>query len=219
MAGPSNATAPPPPPPPPPPAVLAAPVAVLDPRYCVDYPVDMTITQKALSLTDGDYSIVDINGNVLFKVKGKVLSIHGQRALIDAAGNTVLTMRGKIRSMHDRWKIFRGVSTDQKDLLFSVKKSKFIQLKTQLNVYLATNTSETVPDFQVRGNRHERSCTIYLGESNSNVIIAQMREQYTFKNVISGRDMFGVTVYPKVDYAFIAALIIILDDIDHSEEA
>lgn len=42
----------------------------------------------------------------------------------------------------------------------------------------------------------------------------QVSRQYTVKNVLLGRDTFGVTVYPNVDYVFIAALIVILDEIN-----
>lgn len=41
-----------------------------------------------------------------------------------------------------------------------------------------------------------------------------MRRKYTVKNVILGKDTFGVTVYPNVDFAFIASLIVILDEIN-----
>lgn len=78
----------------------------------------------------------------------------------------------QIATAHKRWEIFRGESKDAKDLLFSAKKSSIIQFKTELDVFLCSNTSENVPDFKIKGNWKERSCRIYLGESNT--IIAQV---------------------------------------------
>lgn len=75
-------------------------------------------------------------------------------------------------SMHRRWKVFRGESSDPKDLLFTTKLSSIIQLKTGLDVFLAGNTKEEACDFKLKGSWFERSCTVYAG--NSNTIIAQV---------------------------------------------
>ncbi|KAK1283250.1 Protein LURP-one-related 15 [Acorus calamus] len=41
-----------------------------------------------------------------------------------------------------------------------------------------------------------------------------MKRKYTVTNVLMGRDTFGVTVYPNIDYAFVVALVVILDEIN-----
>ncbi|OAY83533.1 protein LURP-one-related 15-like [Ananas comosus] len=193
-------------------APLMGPVAVVGLEFCAPYAVPLTVTKKALSLTDGDFVVMDGNGAVLLKVKGVFFAFRERRLLLDAAGNRLLSMQAKILSIHDRWKVFRGDSSSEKDLLFSVKKSAVIQFKTELDVFLAANTSELVCDFKVKGSYFERSVAIYLGSSDT--VIAQVSRQYTVKNVLLGRDTFGVTVYPNVDYVFIAALIVILDEIN-----
>lgn len=74
--------------------------------------------------------------------------------------------------MHHRWEVFRGDSTNASDLLFTVKKSSIIQLKTEMDVFLAGNTAEQVCDFKIKGSYFDRSCIFYLG--NSNTMIAQV---------------------------------------------
>lgn len=69
--------------------------------------------------------------------------------------------------------MFRGQSSDLKDLLFTAKTSSVIQLKTTLNVFLAHNTREEVCDFKVKGSWTDRSCVIYAGESSN--VVAQVR--------------------------------------------
>lgn len=143
-------------------------------------------------------------------------------------------------SMHRRWQVFRGEGTNPENLSFSVKKSKLLQLKTELDVIMAGHPNEDECDFKIKGSYFERSCTVYLG--NSDTILAQvrtfelipinflvfcfidgstsiycelqMRRKYTVKNVILGKDTFSVTVYPNVDFAFIVSLIVILDEIN-----
>ncbi|WRX19837.1 LURP-one-related - like 8 [Theobroma cacao] len=100
-------------------------------------------------------------------------------------------------SSHDKWQAFRGDSTESSDLIFPVKQSSMFQLKTKLDVFLANNTKEDVCDFKIKGSWSERCCVVYAGESST--IVAQ--------------DKFMVTVHPNIDYAFIVALIVVLDGI------
>ncbi|KAH1107951.1 hypothetical protein J1N35_011719 [Gossypium stocksii] len=121
-----------------------------------------------------------------------------------------------IMTVHDRWQVFRGKSTEEKDLIFTVKRSSMIQLKTKLHVFLATNPKENVFDFRVEGSWLERSWIIYSGESNT--ILAQMHKKHNVESVLLGKGKFMVTVYPNVDYAFVVALIAILDGINHDDD-
>lgn len=74
--------------------------------------------------------------------------------------------------MHDRWQAFRGDSSDPKDLIFTLKRSSMFQLKAKLDVFLASNTSEQICDFKIKGSWLERSCVVYAGESDN--IVAQV---------------------------------------------
>ncbi|KAG0542229.1 hypothetical protein BDA96_02G085600, partial [Sorghum bicolor] len=119
-------------------------------------------------------------------------------------------------TMHDKWKVFRGDSAAANDLLFTVKRTSIFQLKTKLDVFLAGNTTaEQVCDFKIKGNYFERSCAFYRG--NSNVLIAQMNRKFTLSNVLLGKDTYSVSVFPHVDYLFIAALVVILDEIHRDQ--
>ncbi|KAE8668653.1 Protein LURP-one-related 15 [Hibiscus syriacus] len=207
---------------PPPPAApsayfpMAHPVSVIGPQYCYPQPVDLAVVRKVLAITEGNFAVTDMNGNIMFKIKGKFLSIHDRRILTDAAGNPICTLRPKIMTVHDRWQVFRGESTEDKDLIFTVKRSSMIQFKTKLHVFLASNPKEDVSDFRVEGSWLERSCTVYSGESNT--ILAQMHKKHSVQSVLLGKDKFMVTVYPNVDYAFVVALIAILDGINKDDD-
>ncbi|KAJ6403384.1 hypothetical protein OIU84_015312 [Salix udensis] len=191
-------------------------VVVVGPQYLAQYPVELAVSTKLLTLGENDFKVADINGTVIFQVKSKLLSLHDRRFLKDATGNTLVNLRQKIMTMHRRWEAFRGESNEEKDLLFTAKKSKLFQFKTDLDVFLANNKGE-VPDFKIKGGYAESSCSILLG--NSNTMLAQMHRKHSLKSSILGTDNFGVTVYPNIDYAFIIALVVILDEInaDRSE--
>lgn len=70
---------------------------IVDPRYCAPYPVDLAIVRKMMKLTDGNFVITDVNGNLLFKVKEPVFGLHDKRILLDGSGNPVVTLREKVR--------------------------------------------------------------------------------------------------------------------------
>ncbi|KAJ0088389.1 hypothetical protein Patl1_31486 [Pistacia atlantica] len=194
------------------------PVSIISPHFCAhNYPIDLAIVRKVMTITDGNFVVQDINGNILFKVKGALLSIHDRRVLIDAAGNPIVTLRRKAVSAHDRWQVFRGESTEPGDLIFTVKRSSMFQLKTKLDVFLANNTKENVCDFKVKGSWLERSCVIYAGDSST--IVAQMHKKHTAQSILIGKDHFMVTVNPNIDYAFIISLIVILDAINSAAAA
>ncbi|XP_065007280.1 protein LURP-one-related 10-like [Musa acuminata AAA Group] len=194
-------------------AAFDGPVLVVGPQFCAPHVVDLTVTKKALSLTGNDFTVTDVNGNVVLKTKGVFLSLRNRRVLLDAAGNPLLTLQQKILTLHGICRVFRGESTDSKDLLFSVKMSSLLQFfKTKLHVIMASNTNEDACDFKIKGRYFRSSCTVHRGESNS--IVAEMRRKITVKSVLLGKDTFSVTVYPNVDYAFVASLILIFGKIN-----
>ncbi|XWS09474.1 hypothetical protein CRYUN_Cryun40dG0087700 [Craigia yunnanensis] len=164
---------------------LSNPIVVIGEQFTAPYPVDLNIQQKVFTLAENNFDITDVNGNLIFKVKGKFFSIRDRRVLLDAAGNPLVSLKQKILTVHRRWQVFRGESNSSSDLLFS-------------------------PDFKVKGGWHESGCTIYAGDA----IIAQMHRKHNVQSIVLNADSYGVTAYPNVDYAFIVALVVVLDEIN-----
>ncbi|TYH57580.1 hypothetical protein ES332_D08G099300v1 [Gossypium tomentosum] len=185
---------------------LATRVSVIEPEYCYPQPVDLAVVRKVLTISEGKFAVSDINANIMIKIKGKIFSIHDRRLLTDAAGNPICTLRHK-GGKHGR---------KRSDVHSEAIISSMIQLKTKLHVFLATSPKENVCDFKVEGSWLERSCIIYSGESNT--ILAQMHKKHNVESVLLGKDKFLVMVYPNVVYAFVVALIAILDGINHDDD-
>ncbi|CAK8542069.1 unnamed protein product [Lathyrus sativus] len=195
---------------------MAFPTTIIGPQYCAPYQLDLAVVKKVMTISDGNFAVTDVNGNIVFKVKGSLLTLRAHRVLLDAAGNPITTLRRKILTMHDGWEAYRGESTNAKNLIFTLKRSSLIQFKTKLDVFLASNTKKHVCDFRIKGSWLKRSCKVYAGESNN--IVAKMHKKHTVKSILIGKDHFMVTVYPNVDYAFIVSLIVILNEINADEE-
>ncbi|RCV10152.1 hypothetical protein SETIT_2G089600v2 [Setaria italica] len=199
------------PPPPEPSGGIVEPVPVVAPHFCAPYVVQLSVKEK-YGLRQGDFTITDTNGAVVIRVEGAFISIHNRRLLLDANGNPLLCMREKVISMHYTWEAYRGDSTKSSDLLFTAKKSSIIQpFETEMYIYLASNTSHEVCDFKMKGSFKERACSFYLG--NTNTLIAQMHRQHSAMSTLLGTDHYGLTVFPNVDYVFISALVVILQEL------
>ncbi|KAB1209002.1 Protein LURP-one-related 15 [Morella rubra] len=69
---------------------------------------------------------------------------------------------------------------------------------------------EKVCDIKIDAGCYAKSCVICAGDSST--VIAKMQKKQTAQSFFFGKDNFMVTVSPNVDYAFIVALIVILDE-------
>ncbi|KAI3971786.1 hypothetical protein MKW92_020802 [Papaver armeniacum] len=185
-------------------------VVVISPQYCTPYQVDLYIAKRVKKITEGRHlGAFDINGNNIFKVKTNGF-FSSRLTIVDAAGVPIVSLKPVSFSVLGRWKVYRGDSTDSKDLLFTVRESKFFQLKTNLDVFLASNTAEDVCDFKIKQRDRKKTCFIYRG--NSDNIIAEMHKNKAVRDKVRGKDTYSVTVNPNVDYAFVIAMRVVLNE-------
>ncbi|XP_071698018.1 protein LURP-one-related 10-like isoform X2 [Rutidosis leptorrhynchoides] len=179
------------------------PVSVIGTQFIAPYPLEVKIEKNS----QGNFVISDINSKTILKVKPCDTSFHRQRLLLDANDIPLVMMREKV---------YRGESKAKEDMIFSTKTEHMIHFKTRLNVYLANKMSNKDDfDFKIEGNWSDRSCDIYIGDSST--AIAQVNKVQPLHNVKLPKDNFMVTIYRNVDYAFVVALIVIVDSMKSSD--
>ncbi|KAL4381812.1 protein LURP-one-related 15-like isoform X2 [Arachis hypogaea] len=178
------------------------PTAIIHSQYCAPYPVGLVLKKEKTVLHK--YTVTDINDNVIFTVTSPFLTMHQHRYVRDALGNTILHLRREL--FRDRWKAFRGQNMEQLKI-FTRKQSSVLQLRTTLDVFLANN-STGVCDFKlVEAGFFARTWVVNIAESD--IVVAQIKHKLGrfFK-----REKFMVTISPNIDYAFIVALTVTLND-------
>ncbi|KAG0452454.1 hypothetical protein HPP92_025118 [Vanilla planifolia] len=143
-------------------------LVVINPMFCVPYPLNLAFTTKTPQHKSGELAAVDSAGNIVFQSKA---SSFGFTQLIDGSGHTLLTMKSKFWSFRERWQAFAGDSTKTNDLIFSIRRSSALQFHDDWLVFLSGNTREKVCDFKITGNYRKKNYTIYRGDSSS--VIAQ----------------------------------------------
>ncbi|XP_011016802.1 PREDICTED: protein LURP-one-related 15-like, partial [Populus euphratica] len=117
-------------------------------------------------------------------------------------------------TMHGRWEAFRGKSKEKNDLLFTAKKSKLFQFKTELDIFLGNNKGE-VPDFKVKEG-YSKSCAWRTHPRDYAFIVALVVVILDKINAnhdgdaVHGRHTLAIM--PNVDYAFIVALVVVIID-------
>ncbi|KAL1321856.1 hypothetical protein AAHE18_14G156400 [Arachis hypogaea] len=178
------------------------PTAIIHPQYCAPYPVGLVLKKEKTILHK--YTVTDINDNVIFTVTSPFLTMHQHRYVRDALGNTILHLRREL--FRDRWKAFRGQNMEQLEI-FTRKQSSLLQLRTTLDVFLANNITG-VCDFKlVEAGFFARTWVVNIAESD--IVVAQIKHKL---GRFFRREKFMVTISPNIDYAFVVALTVTLDD-------
>ncbi|KAL1307944.1 hypothetical protein HN51_049860 [Arachis hypogaea] len=184
-------------------------ISVVDDKFCVVNPTEMIVKKKYNGLLlKQRYKVKDVNGKLLLQVDGPSLSIHKKRVMRDAQGSPILIMQEKVKmvSLRHRWRVHRGKSSDDKDVIFGVRRSHPMDMKPRLDVFMPGNTDEDVSNFQVVGSHTQKSCTIYKGDT----IIAQVSDVFPSRNFSKWKESYKVKINEGVDYAFVVALLVIL---------
>ncbi|KAK1643035.1 hypothetical protein QYE76_060873 [Lolium multiflorum] len=190
-------------------------LAVVDARFCAGDEAALAVA-KTISMSGNDFTVTDAaTGDVLLRVDGVLFSLRRRCLLADAHRRPVLTVQESALVMNKRWKVFRGDSTSRRDLLFTVVKPSVIPLRwsTKVNVFLASNDAEQAPDFRITGSYHDGACSVSLGESNT--VIAKIDRRSTVVSTLLGKNAYSVTVNPGIDYAFVVALAVVLDEMHY----
>ncbi|RCV40251.1 hypothetical protein SETIT_9G037500v2 [Setaria italica] len=187
-------------------------LAVVDARFCAADAASLAVA-KALSMSGSDFAVTDAaTGALVLRVDGVLFSLRRRCVLVDADRRPVLTVQESALMLNTRWKVFRGDSTSRRDLLFTVVKPSVIQLRgpTKVSVFLASNDAEQACDFRITGSYHDGACAVSLGDSDT--VIAKIDRRFSVVSALLGKNTYSVTVNPGIDYAFIVALVVILDE-------
>ncbi|KAI3958068.1 hypothetical protein MKW98_020710 [Papaver atlanticum] len=187
-------------------------IVVISPQYCAPHQVELYTAKGVKKVTEsGHLGVFDINGNNIFKV---ITSGYFSSCLIRRCCRSSfrISKTSGLASISYRWKVYRGDSKESRDLLFSVKKSQYLQCKIQLDVFLASNTTEDICDFKIKQTYNMKSCVIYRGKSDN--IIAEMHKNKAVRDKVRGEDTFSVTICPNVDYAFVIAMGAVLNEVN-----
>ncbi|KAJ8764136.1 hypothetical protein K2173_005046 [Erythroxylum novogranatense] len=186
------------------------PVSVIGDRFCFPYAMELTVKKKVKKTTDAQFDVTDSCGNVVLQVHGGVWNFTMKRILRDPAGFPLLTLCGKALTLRHKWKAYEGDGSEKDSTVFTVRQSHPVQFKKVLNVFLGSSVNKTAPDFQVSGSFTSLSFKVFQDRR----LLAEVKHNFTWESFCKGKESYRIKVYPEVDYAFIVALLVTLDEND-----
>ncbi|GLJ13713.1 hypothetical protein SUGI_0218830 [Cryptomeria japonica] len=162
------------------------------------------------SCSGGDIIINDSDSFPFARADARQCRLQEKRLLRNASGKPLLTLKRKLLSINNEWEVYRGETTDPAKLLLRARASYSLERKTAVKVYMAYNNDDEQWNFIVKGDYIERESVFYYGART----IAELSRKRGPDNEMLGRDTFQITVEPGVDYVFIMALVVILDEVN-----
>ncbi|KAK7385801.1 hypothetical protein VNO78_31672 [Psophocarpus tetragonolobus] len=184
-------------------------MSVVEDSFCVREATEITVKKKYRGFfLKQRYEVLDVNSDLLLQVDGSSLDVRKKRVMRDAAGSPILTMRQKIDliTLRHRWMVHRGKSSEEKDLIFGVRRSHPLDMKPRLDVFIPININQHISSFQLVGSHINNSCKVYKGDT----IIAEVINVYPRSNFSHWTESFKVKMNAGVDYVFIVTLLVIL---------
>uniref|UniRef100_A0A1J3DKI4 Protein LURP-one-related 9 n=1 Tax=Noccaea caerulescens TaxID=107243 RepID=A0A1J3DKI4_NOCCA len=193
-------------------------VSVVGEMFCNPYTTELVVRRRRESLKRDRYDVFDLSDNLIFTVDGGIWNIRRKRVLRDATGTPLLSMRTKgLVTMRYKWEVYKGESTEVEDILFSAREPNLFSFKTLLDVSLppqqpliTTDISSVEPDFRTSGRYIGSSFKLF--EPIHNTLLAEVVHDFSWRGLITGNYSFKVRVNPYVDFAFVVALLVIVDD-------
>ncbi|CAN8268042.1 unnamed protein product [Cochlearia groenlandica] len=186
-------------------------ISIVSNQFCNPNPMDLLVKKKVENISKDQYQVFDPSGNLLLQIDGQAWGFHRKRVMRDPTGFTILTMRQKGLALKNKWEVHGGESKEKEDLLFTVQQSQAVSLKTSIDVFLAENNNvkkRATCDFHVSGGYSNISFKVFKSDS----LIAGVTHKCTWGSSCKGKYNFSVRVNPEVDYAFIIALLVMVDD-------
>jgi uncharacterized protein YxjI len=156
------------------------------------------VRERLFSITD-DFWVTDEQGDQVFYVDAKILSLRHALELKDASGRKLATIKHKLVTFTDAMEIEAGGG-----VLATVHKAVFSPLHHRAKIDLADGRR-----LEAVGNIIDKDFEIRDGGQ----VIARISRAW-----FRVRDTYGVDVAPGQDDAFIICVAVCLDRIHHDEE-
>ncbi len=151
------------------------------------------VRQKIFSFGD-NFTIKDEYGNDHFMVRGKVFALGDKLRLYNMAGQELFYIEQKLFRFLPEYTIY---SSGQP---IATVKREFTFFKPRFNI------SSTMGDFTIEGNFLGMDFSIL----NNGRLVAQVSKRW-----FSFSDTYGVDIVEGEDYAFLLALVIVIDQVIH----
>eukprot|EP00005_Dracoamoeba_jomungandri_P005255 CAMPEP_0174251406 /NCGR_PEP_ID=MMETSP0439-20130205/1237_1 /TAXON_ID=0 /ORGANISM="Stereomyxa ramosa, Strain Chinc5" /LENGTH=221 /DNA_ID=CAMNT_0015331705 /DNA_START=44 /DNA_END=709 /DNA_ORIENTATION=+ len=194
-------------------------------KHIHDKPKHFRLKEKIFSFTGDDFTILDEQENVCFKMEGKVFSLRQRKELLDSSGEKLGMIKHKALTMHKR--IY--VLNNNQEVVMVAKRRHFFQFTVEVDVWILRNpltmdsmnkneTDNREPDIQIEGNWRAKNLLMHPPGDTSACYAKVQRHGFNARNLVWGKDTYALSVAPLVDCAACVMLVVVLDEMYRDEE-
>lgn len=194
-------------------------MVVIGDQYVFNEPKYFCIKEKFFSFSGDDFDILELSSRqAMFKVNGKALSFRDKKELLDPTGNMILDSTQTLLALAPMHNIYVN---DQR--LVCIRKQLLNLTVHKFDIFLlhgkgltrdspTTETDKMTPDITVHTGMIGKEFAFYAGPDETSPCIGRVsRDFLSFREVVSGKDMYMLTVAPGVDCAFMVQAVAIID--------
>eukprot|EP00992_Anisonema_acinus_P010291 TRINITY_DN6465_c0_g1_i6.p1 TRINITY_DN6465_c0_g1~~TRINITY_DN6465_c0_g1_i6.p1 ORF type:complete len:182 (+),score=42.99 TRINITY_DN6465_c0_g1_i6:64-609(+) len=171
-------------------------------NFTFPHPTHWVVTEKTMSLTGNDFVVKDGHGQVVFRGKGKTLSLSDQITLENAHGHPVLGIKKEHMHIHPTYVIS---TMDGKPLVTC--QAKIMTLKPQVKVFKGDSKDLML---RLEGNFTGRNFKFVDATTNANLAFSHEKHS-NISGIMFGSDEYVIEVAPHVDSALMMALVMVMD--------
>ncbi len=157
-----------------------------------------TMRQRLVSIGE-DFDIADENGNLVYRVDGKVLRLRETFVIEDLRGHEVATIREKKLALRDSMNILRAGAT-----MATIRKARFTPYRDKFVIDVKGGQ-----DMVAQGDILRHEYDIRRGDE----VVARIS-----KHRFALSDTYGVEVAPGEDDGLILAIAVAIDEMAHDRD-
>ena len=176
------------------------------PQYAANGPTTLILKEKKFSLSGDSATVKDSDGNTLFMIDAKLMTLSERRILSDASGNELGQLKNKMFSPIHK-SCYLGTMDDEKKIKIS---AKGVLNPLSSNAIISMNGEDVG---EVAGNWREKKFTITVG----GIEAAKVSRKSNAVSLILDADSYCLEVENGVDMVFMSMVTIALDELFHDD--
>lgn len=166
----------------------------------------LILREKVMSLSGDSFDITMANGQPIFRIQGKVMSISGRKSVYDMQGNHLFDIVKEHLHIHAT---YAAVDPSGKKLL--EVKSSFALLGSKAKATFTNVSNHAQESLMMKGNWFDSAADIV--DEKTNFVVGRIdRKLLSGRDLLFGQQTYALTVAPNVDLALMVAMCICMDE-------
>ncbi|CAH2080213.1 unnamed protein product [Thlaspi arvense] len=179
----------------------------------------LTVWRKSLLVSCEGFTVIDSNGDLIYRVDHYARTQPQELILMDKDGNAVFLMnRTKKITLVETWGIYEAKDTNgeakvPKNPIWYMRKNlklNVLNTKSDILAYVFSGPFNKKSSYVIKGSYRCKSCKILHVPSNRTVVEIKRKEVKT-KGICFGSDVFDLVVSPGFDTGLAMTLVLLLD--------